>query len=179
MEFGNLNLTKENKIYEKNDAIILLCFAVPFLIIGCETQKESQMVQIGNPWSEWNSIGEAEAATRFSFGLPNSIADCYTASEFRTMNNEMIEVIYTDPDGKSEVCVRKQKGEGQDISGDYNEYQGCSEKNYHGGNVTVYNNSLNSSVKVLVSYQGYSWSLVAPNGFLGESDQDFLNLLCK
>ena len=165
-------------------AIILVCFTVMFLSVGCERAKaaqdeESQMVQLGNPWSEWNSIAETESATDFTFELPDMIADYYTAAEFRTMNNELIEIVYKDQDGNFEVCVRKQKGEGQDISGDYNEYDTCNEENFQGGTITVYNNTNNNSVKIIISYQGYSWALMAPNGFQGDFNQEFLNHICQ
>ena len=154
--------------------IILFCLTVTLLIAGCgAAQEEEPMVQMGNPWSEWSSIAEAEAAVDFSFGLPEVVADRYTAVEFRTMNGELLEIIYRD--GDSEVCVRKQKGEGQDISGDYNEYENCAEENDRGAAVTVYSNAGDGAAKQLVSYQGYSWSLTASDG-LGE---DFLDLILE
>ena len=100
--------------------IFLLAFLIlPVLLIGCgKQQPQAQTTFIGNPWSDWTSMEEAENAAGFSFGLPEVIADGYTAAAFRTMNNQLIEIIYRD--GDSEIRVRKQAGEGQDISGDYN-----------------------------------------------------------
>lgn len=157
---------------------ILVCMVFPLLLVGCGTTKAeeenvSQTTQIGNPWSSWSSAEEAELAVGFSFGLPDVIADTYTADAFRTMNNELLEVVYRD--GDSEIRVRKQKGEGQDISGDYNTYEFCDEQNMNGGTVTSWHNSDNNAVKQLVSYQGYSWSLVASDGWWGDANLDFLN----
>ena len=136
-------------------------------------ENENSNAEIGNPWTEWDSIEEAELATGFSFGLPTIIADSYKAAEIRTMNNELIEVIYRDDN--FEVCVRKQKGEGQDVSGDYNEYETSNETNYNGGIITNYHNSSNNASKQIISYKGFSWSLVAPNGFWGDSNYDFVS----
>lgn len=145
-------------------------------IASADTQDDNnQMAFIGNPWSQWSSIAEAEAAVGFSFGLPETVADSYTAKEFRTMNNEMIEIVYYD--GDFEVCVRKQAGEGQDISGDYNEYEKCEQTEQNGAAVSVFYNSGDNACRTLVSDQGYSWSLAAPNGYWGDSAQDFLNLI--
>lgn len=159
-------------------AVILAVLMLTASFTGCGNQKTpqagtSQMTQIGNPWSEWNSIEEAEAAVGFLFGLPSVVAESYTAVEFRTMNNEMIEIVYRDED--FEVCIRKQKGEDQDISGDYNEYETCSEESRNGAAITSYSNSGNGAVKQVISYEGYSWSLVAPNGYWGDSNADFVN----
>lgn len=159
-------------------AVILVVLMLTASFTGCGNKKTpqagtSQMTQIGNPWSEWTSIEEAEAAVGFSFGLPAVVAESYNAVEFRTMNNEMIEIVYRDED--FEVCVRKQKGEDQDISGDYNEYETCTEEIRNGASITSCSNSGNSAVKQVISYEGYSWSLVAPNGYWGDSSADFVN----
>ena len=167
---------------KKNAAIILLCCMISAIFSGCGNQPDaqaqtSQTTMIGNPWSDWDSIEEAESATGFSFGLPEVIADSYHAVTVRTLNNELIEVVYLDDD--FEVCVRKQTGEEQDISGDYNEYETCTETTQNGGTVTNYHNSSNNAVKQLISYQGYSWSLVAPNGCWGDSNQDFVSKILE
>ena len=140
-------------------------------------EQASQTATIGNPWSDWNTIEEAESVIGFSFGLPEVIADSYDAVSIRTLTDKLIEVVYRDDE--FEVCVRKQKGEGQDISGDYNEYDTCTEENYNGGTITNYQNSNNNAVKQIISYKGYSWSLVAPNGYWGDSNQDFVSLIME
>lgn len=163
---------------KKNISLILLCCMISSIFAGCGNQtvaKEqiAQTTMIGNPWSDWNSIEEAEAVVGFSFGLPEEIADHYHAMSIRTLNKELIEVVYCDEN--SEVCVRKQKGEGQDISGDYNKYETCTQTNHNGGTITNYHNSNNHALKQLISYNGYSWSLVAPNGCWGDSNWDFVS----
>ena len=135
------------------------------------------MVAIGNPWSDWDSIEEAEAAVGFSFALPEVIADTYVAEVFRTMNDELIEVVYRDEG--FEVCVRKRKGEGQDISGDYNVYEICEETDYYGAVIMNYLNSVDPAAKQIISYHGYSWSLVAPNGYGVDLEREVLNWILK
>ena len=160
---------------------MLLAFTLLTFFTGCSSSKheqdDTQLSYIGNPWSDWTSIEEAENATGFSFGLPEVISGSYTAVAFRTLNSELIEIIYRD--GIHEVCVRKQAGEGQDISGDYNEYETCTESNFSGGTMISYHNSDNNASKQLIHYNGYSWSLVAPNGYWGDSNQDFLHIIAE
>ena len=163
---------------KKAFGFVLICLVSVAVCVGCgkqtaEQEQTSQTVAIGNPWSDWDSMEEAESVIGFSFGLPEVIADSYTAVSIRTLNSELIEVVYRDE--SFEVCVRKQKGEGQDISGDYNKYETCTETNYNGGTITDYHNSNNDAAKQLISYNGYSWSLVAPNGYWGDSDWDFVS----
>ena len=161
----------------KNRTIVFLVCLILFAVcVGCGNQTETQTSQtasIGNPWSDWDSIEEAESATGFSFGLPEVIADSYTAVSIRTLNTELIEVVYRDEG--FEVRVRKQKGEGQDISGDYNQYDTCIEETIDGATSIYYYNSGNNAVKQMISYNGYSWSLVAPNGYGDDSNWDFVS----
>ena len=163
---------------KKAIGLVLLCL-IPFAVcVGCGTQsakqeQTSQTAMIGNPWSDWDSIEAAESAVGFSFGLPEVIADSYRAVSIRTLNGELIEVLYRDEG--FEVRVRKQKGEGQDISGDYNKYETCTEKSYSGATITNFHNANNDAVKQLISHNGCSWSLVAPNGYWGDSNWDFVS----
>ena len=157
-------------------AIILLCVAFTLLFSGCQTTKAEPSTAIANPWSDWASLKEAEAAVGFEFGLPETIGQ-FSAENFRTMNNELLEIIYRD--GDCEVRVRKQAGEEQDISGDYNKYEKLEESRINGAKVSTYYNSNNRAVKQTISYQGYSWSLVAAEGYSGDSNQDFINEICK
>ena len=161
---------------------IVLCLVLAILLAGCgsaKTNKEesSQTTKIGNPWSSWSSIAEAEETVGFSFGLPEVIDDIYVAQEVRTLSSELIEVIYHE--GDSEFRIRKQKGEDQDISGDYNNYEFCSEQTQNGSIVTSCHNSNDNAVKQLVSYEGYSWSFVSADGWWGEANQDFLQYVVK
>ena len=162
--------------------IMLVCVGVMVMFAGCGTGAEEQEqaqgngsgVMIANPWSDWGSIAEAETATGFSFGLPETV-DEYMADEFSTMNGELIQVVYHS--GDSEICIRKQAGEGQDISGDYNVYANSEESQQNGGTVTVDSNEAGKVVRQIISHKGYSWSVVASDGIPAELAQEFLNLI--
>ncbi len=160
---------------KKPVSVILVSLIILAICAGCGTQNagQPQTVAIANPWSDWESIKDAESAVGFSFGLPEVIADRYTAVSIRTLNNALIQVVYRDED--FEVCVRKQEGEGQDISGDYTQYETCTETSLNGGTITTYRNADDAAAKQLISYKGYSWSLVAPNGYWGDSNGDFVS----
>lgn len=154
--------------------IFLFCLILSVLMCGCGRQKEqTQTVSIGNPWSDWETLAEAEAAVGFSFGLPTEIGDSCTAEAFRTMSGELLEVIYRS--GDSQIRVRKQKGEGQDISGDYTQYDICTQETIGTATVTGYRDSRSNAEKLLISCGGYSWSVTAPDGFHGACAADFVN----
>ena len=167
----------------KKRRIGIVLFLVLFVFLaGCanqnpEPEPTAQTAAIGNPWSQWASLEEAENAVGFSFGLPEVISDHYTAEAYRTLNNELLEVIYRD--GDFEVRVRKQKGEGQDLSGDYNQYDTCTQFPFGSGTLTNYHDSGSNALKQLISLGGYSWSLTAPNGYWGDSNADFLNRILE
>ena len=171
---------------KKTISILILSLLIAGVFTGCSTQTEPQKqtssttvtTMIGNPWSTWDSIEEAETAVGFEFGLPEVIAESYNAVTVRTMQNEMIEVVYRNED--VEVCVRKQKGEGQDISGDYNQYETCTETNLDNDATLIeHTNSNNNAIKQLLSCNGYSWSLVAQDGYSGISNLDFVNMILE
>lgn len=159
---------------KKSAFVILLCCIVLSAFAGCgnQTAAQAQTTAIGNPWSDWDTMEEAEAAIGFSFDLSEVIDNSYHAVRFRTLNKDLMEVVYRDED--YEVCVRKQKGERQDISGDYNQYETRTETNQNEATITSYSNANNPAVKLLISYKGYSWSLVASNGFREGSCEDFV-----
>ena len=167
---------------KKTIVIILFCLIVSSVFIGCEQRAVaqetiSQTTAIGNPWSDWVTLEEAEDAVGFSFELPETIAGSYEAIAFRTLNDELIEVIYQDEDW--EIRVRKQKGEGQDISGDYTQYDTITEAQFGEGLITTYQNSNDNALRQMISCEGYTWSLTAPNGYWGDSNADFLNAILK
>lgn len=162
--------------------IMLLCVSVMLLFAGCgeeaaepeQAQGNASGMMVANPWSNWNSLAEAEAATGFPFGLPETV-DGYTADVFRTMSGTLLEIRYHS--GESEICIRKQQGEGQDISGDYNVYANSEESQQNGGTITVDSNEAGEVVRQLISFNGYSWSVVASDGIPAEVAQEFLDLI--
>lgn len=88
--------------------------------IGGEAETEQAgEVQISNPFTDYDTLDEAEQAAGFTFSVPESI-DGYDAASYRVMNDgDLLEVIYqNDSDA---LIARKGPGD-NDISGDYNEY---------------------------------------------------------
>ena len=164
----------------KTFAVILVGILLMAWFTGCgrqeeKTEAETPNAAIGNPWSDWASMEEAQARVGFSYGLPEEMAGSYTAVAYRTMNDELLEVIYRD--GEQEIRVRKQAGEGQDISGDYNQYDIRTEETIDGAAVIIFQSSDHHGVKQLISAGGYSWSVTAPEGFPGDGGRDFVNAI--
>lgn len=160
----------------KRRIAIFLLFLI--LLPGCGKQQEApQTVAIGNPWSDWATLREAETAVGFLYGLPEEIPEAYAAAAFRTMNGELLEIIYRD--GDSEIRVRKQAGEGQDLSGDYTSYDSCTLEDYATGSVARYHLSESNACKLVISSSGYSWSVTAPDGFAGDCEAYLLGQILK
>ena len=77
-------------------------------------------MQIANPWSEFDSLEEAEADAGVEITLPESYQG-FNHRIYRSMHRQMIEVIYQDADGREGFRIRKSRDFG-DISGDYTRY---------------------------------------------------------
>lgn len=74
-------------------------------LVACG-QKENP-AQIANPWTDHKTLGEACCAVGFDLTVPEQI-DGYDFPIYRTLNNEIIEVIYSAKDG--EIRIRKYAG---------------------------------------------------------------------
>ena len=159
--------------------LILLLAAVLCLLAGCAKEAEPEPVtMIGNPWKDFASLAEAEEMIGVSLDLPETVAGSYEAETFRTMKGaaELLEVTYRDED--CTVTVRKSPGEGQDIAGVYG-FEFAEEcQRSDGENYIVYHENEEKSescaMYIALDHDGYSWSLYAPNGFWGDSAEDFL-----
>ena len=77
-------------------------------------------MQIANPWSEFDTLEEAESDAGIEIELPESYQG-FNHRIYRSMQGEMLEIIYQDADGKEGFRIRKSRDAG-DISGDYNSY---------------------------------------------------------
>lgn len=77
-------------------------------------------MQIANPWSEFDSLEEAESDAGIEIELPESYQG-FNHRIYRSMHRQMIEVIYQDADGREGFRIRKSRDFG-DISGDYTRY---------------------------------------------------------
>ena len=126
------------------------------------TDETEEMVGMVNPWSDFKTQEEAEKAAGFSFGLPAAI-DGSTPDVYRTMNDEIIEVIYLDKNGEEAYRIRKGKGS-DDISGDYGEYSKKSDYKTDSGNgeVTAKISGNDDGIMLITFSSGdYSYSFTA------------------
>lgn len=158
----------------------LLLLIIPlFLFAGCaasETQppmtEATHTVQLANPWVSYDTLSEAEAAAGFSLSVPEEIAP-FRAENFRVMNGQLLEVIYRD--GDDTVTVRKQAGEGQDISGVFEVFE--KETVYKTGNSWIIGRSSENRELNLIDSGGYSWSVYAPGDCPEDCRGAFLNAI--
>lgn len=92
---------------------------------GESAAPDSAGVQIPNPFTEYDSLEEAEAAAGFSMAVPETI-DGFPERVFRVLGaggeDAMLEVICRAGEtAEREIRIRKAPGT-EDISGDYNQY---------------------------------------------------------
>lgn len=161
--------------------LILFCL----LLAGCHSESHpenpttvpSELVQLANPWKSCGSIDEAETFCGLTFPLPEIVADSYVVESCRVLNEELLEVVYRDKNcPQFEVTVRMQAGEGLDLSGVYEEFKDTT--TVETGTYTIISKTLqNNGLLQLVSKDGYSYSLYAPNHYRGDSNADFLGFL--
>ena len=162
----------------------MLMLMVCLLLTGCSTEPQvpdttpetTPVQQLANPWKDYPSLEEAEAACGLDFPLEDVVADSYKAETCRVMNGQLLEVTYRDD--SFEVTVRMQAGEGQDISGVYAEYKDIftyEEETY----TIVLKYIQGGGILQLISKNGYSYSFYAPNHYWGDSNTDFLAFLTE
>ena len=155
---------------------LLLCL----LLAGCSTKYEEfsspsteASTQIANPWKDYASLEEAEAACRLDFPMPETVADSYVAESFRIMNGQLLEVRYRD--GEFPVTIRMQAGEGHDLSGVYGESENV--QTYESEGAAVIEKNIDGGILQLISKDGFSYSLYAPNHYRGDSNAEFLQYI--
>lgn len=84
---------------------------------------EPPLVGVANPWTDHDTLADAETAVGFELSAPEQI-EGYATPIYRTLSGVMLEILY--PAENGEVRIRKQAATdavGNDISGDYNDYQ--------------------------------------------------------
>lgn len=105
----------------KKALIFITGMILVLAVAGCNKKKEEEpMVQIPNPFAEFETLKEAVEDT----GVDLEIPDSFNGSAkyvYRVMNHEMVEVICFDENDNEVARIRKAKGS-DDISGDFNEY---------------------------------------------------------
>ncbi len=102
--------------------IILTIFnMMTVLLTAC---KKETTAELPNPFVEYETMEEAEAAAGFTINVPDRVPEGYTLSAIRVIENELAELTYVN--GEDEIAYRQGKGS-EDISGDYTEYSETNE----------------------------------------------------
>ena len=142
--------------------IMMLLTILPLAACGNKTDDSTEPDIIGmpNPFTDFDTLAEAEKQTGFYITLPDAIGSSDNKI-YRAMNNEMLEVIYVN--GEDETGrVRKARGS-EDISGDYNEYAETETVSVGGLDVLLKGDA--GLVKLAVwTNDGYTYSVSAEAG---------------
>lgn len=90
------------------------------------SSNSTQAEQVANPWVDCSSLEEVESHAGFSFTVPESL-DGYGPRILQAVDGETAQAIYEDVDDLDDAsvpvaCIRKSLGEGNDVSGDYEDY---------------------------------------------------------
>lgn len=119
------------------------------------SEDAGESTGMANPWVEYSNMEEACNAAGFSFNVPETVG-AYVGLSFSVMNNELIQVVYGEPD--KGVTIRKAEGS-EDISGDYNTYAEEKEVDVNGTMVGMAGNDGLISLAVWEK-DGYSYSVM-------------------
>ena len=140
------------------------------LLGGCGGSKTPE-TQIANPWRDYDSLQQAEEAVGFALGLPDETAGGWSAGQFRTMNDRLLEVIYHK--GDSKLTLRKAAGS-EDISGDYTQYETVTLADYANGSATI-----REDKGILVFTENYTWSVYCADGMSEREIQSWIEAILK
>lgn len=133
-------------------------------IVASPSQTEegtSDYVQYVNPIAEFDTLSEAENAVGFDIEIPESYGD-YSTRRFSVITGTILEIQYYDDSENRGMLVRKTKG-GEDVSGDYNEYDNVSEIQTAAGAVTIKGNDGEYNLAVW-TFGEYSYSVFVGSG---------------
>ena len=120
-------------------------------------EKKSVMTMIANPWHDSSTLSEAEKDAGFDITIPESFLDSKPES-FRSMTDDMLEIIYRDTASLEVFRVRKSNAAGEDISGDYNSYDNERTVSIDGTEVTLKGTGDNVYVATWTK-NGYSFAI--------------------
>ncbi len=125
----------------KKKLFIIAAAALVLGLAGCgNTQtKIPEEVALADPWTEYDSLKQAEEAVGFSISVPDEMS-VYGEESYNVFAGlKEIEIQY----GEGEAFVRKAEDDG-DISGDYEKYAVTKEVDVNGNKVTIKGVSENS-----------------------------------
>lgn len=85
-----------------------------------------KLVQIPNPFVDYETLEEAENAVGFKIKTPSNLPKGYKIESISAASNTLVQIIYKN--GQDELYFRQAKGQ-DDISGDYNDYAQVTTEN--------------------------------------------------
>lgn len=120
---------------KKRIVSVIFCIALALLMTACfaEDAPLEETVQIPNPFTECDTLEQAEEAAGFPMTAPDAVAG-YTEKQISVMEKQLIQVWFSN--GDRELLLRKCRGV-EDCSGDYNAYSQTSETDVDGVTVTM------------------------------------------
>ncbi len=127
--------------------------------------EETPLIGMPNPWTDYESLTEAEKAAGFTIAVPEKI-DGYDEVAYRYCEDiGLLEVIFTK--GDSEIRFRKALGSG-DISGDYNNY--AKTESLPSGRLVITAKGGYNTVNLAVwENNGYTYSVYVSTGISSDA----------
>lgn len=114
-------------------------------------------MQIATPFKAYDSLEEAEKAAGFKISIPDAPSDYSTVTYNVFEDDKMLEVIYTNADGKEAYRIRKVAGS-DDISGDSTDYSENNSADLNGNTVTMKGNDGKVFVATWTA-EGYAYAV--------------------
>lgn len=148
-----------------------VCLCLLLLLTACgkktefppsleETDPVVTAPGVANPWTDHDTLEAAEDAVGFELSAPAEI-EGYDAPVYRTLSGTMLEILYPAENGA--VRIRKQAATsavGNDISGDYSEYEEYAAIAAAGENASVtVSGSGGAASKAIWTANGYAYSI--------------------
>lgn len=140
---------------------------------GQTEEGTSDYVQYVNPIAEFDTLSEAENAVGFDIEIPESYGD-HSTRRFSVITGTILEIQYYDDSENRGMNIRKTRG-GEDVSGDYSEYDNVSEIQTAAGAVTIKGNDGEYDLAVWNS-DGYSYSVSVDSGI---SEEEMIKIVEK
>lgn len=100
-----------------------MCAVMVLSLAACGSNKPTNSNDAGeripDPFTEYQTLEEAEKEAKFTLNLPQSVEGCSDPVYRLNKEGGLLEVIFEN--GEESITFRKAGGDG-DISGDYNDY---------------------------------------------------------
>lgn len=164
---------------------ILLCVLTAASLAACGSKSATsgsaggttETEQIADPFTNCDTLAEAEKISGLTLSVPDAITDTFQKCTYRALENQMIELIYTDGTEDDEIRIRKGTGT-DDISGDYNTYAETRDVTVGKNTVTFKGSDGKVSLAVWTA-NGQAYSVAAVVGGAGISEDEMTQILGK